>query len=117
MSGGGPLGIAIVATLGTALNSLVIFVLALRIVGRRMPRSLIRGSDFVRRALPFGLVSFMTSIYFTIDLALLGWLVTGQELGDYAAATKVLSLLVVLPALLMNAALPGLSALSATERG
>ena len=51
----------------------------------------------------------MTSIYFTIDLALLGWLVAGQRLGDYAAATKVLSLLVVLPALLMNAALPGLS--------
>ena len=51
----------------------------------------------------------MTSVYFTIDLVLLGWLVAGQRLGDYAAATKVLSLLVVVPGLLMNAAVPGLS--------
>jgi O-antigen/teichoic acid export membrane protein len=109
VAGGGPIGVAIAATAGTALNSAIILGLALRIVGPAHARVSHASRDFIRRAVPFGLVSFMTSIYFTIDLALLGWLVVGQELGDYAAATKVLSLLVVLPSLLMNAALPGLS--------
>jgi O-antigen/teichoic acid export membrane protein len=109
LAGGGPIGVAIVATAGTALNSLVVLTLALRIVGPARTRSARAGRAFLLRAVPFGLVSFMTSIYFTIDLALLGWLVAGQQLGNYAAATKVLSLLVVVPGLLMNAALPGIS--------
>jgi O-antigen/teichoic acid export membrane protein len=94
---------------GTALNSSVVLVLALRLVGPADTAVRSASMAFLRRAVPFGLVSFMTSVYFTIDLALLGWLVSGQQLGNYAAATKVLSLLIVLPGLLMNAALPGIS--------
>jgi O-antigen/teichoic acid export membrane protein len=107
--GAGPTGVAVAAAAGASLNSLVILVLALRLVGPARARVAGAGVAFLRRAVPFGLVSFMTSVYFTIDLALLGWLVAGQQLGNYAAATKVLSLLVVVPGLLMNAALPGLS--------
>jgi O-antigen/teichoic acid export membrane protein len=107
--GAGPKGAAVAAVAGIGVNSVVVLVLALRLVGpagARMPRSSVL---FLRRALPFGLASFMTSVYFTIDLALLGWLVAGQRLGDYAVATKVLSLLVVVPGLIMNAAVPGLA--------
>ena len=64
---------------------------------------------FIRRALPLGFVSIMASVYFTVDLVLLGWLVSGSDLGYYAAATKVLSLLVVVPLMLMSAALPAVA--------
>ncbi len=37
---------------------------------------------FIRRALPLGFVSVMSSAYFTVDLVLLGWLVSGPELGS-----------------------------------
>ena len=107
--GAGPTGVAAITVAGITLNSLTVLVLALRLVGTAQTR-IRRGSvSFFRRAMPFGLASFMTSMYFTIDLALLGWLVVGQELGDYAVATKVLSLLVVVPGLIMNAAVPGLA--------
>jgi O-antigen/teichoic acid export membrane protein len=109
--GAGPAGVAAATVAGVALNAAIVLTLALRLVGpaRDLTRTQRASAAFLRRAVPFGLASFMTSVYFTIDLALLGWLVAGQRLGDYAAATKVLSLLVVVPGLLMNAAVPGLS--------
>ena len=63
----------------------------------------------LRRALPLGLASVMSSAYFSLDLILLGWLVSASQLGPYAAAIKVLSLLVVVPGMLMTAALPGVA--------
>jgi O-antigen/teichoic acid export membrane protein len=51
----------------------------------------------------------MASAYFTVDLVLLGWLVSEAQLGPYAAAIKVLSLLVLVPGMLMSAALPGVA--------
>jgi O-antigen/teichoic acid export membrane protein len=65
--------------------------------------------NLLRRSLPLGLVSVMATAYFTIDLVLLAWLVSSSELGSYAASTKVLSLLVVVPGLLMSAALPAVA--------
>ncbi len=66
---------------------------------------------FLRAALPLGLASFLSSVYFTVDLVLLGWLVSRPALGEYAAAVKVLNLLVQIPGFVMNAVLPGLSRL------
>lgn len=63
----------------------------------------------LRDALPLGAASTLSTFYFVIDLALLGWLVKGPQLGDYAAAVKILSVLVALPTLVMSTALPGLS--------
>ena len=71
--------------------------------GPRQRRSVFRG------AAPLGIASIMASAYFTIDLVVLGWLVEGAVLGEYAVAVKFLSLLVAVPMLLAGLALPGLS--------
>jgi O-antigen/teichoic acid export membrane protein len=66
----------------------------------------------MRRSAPLGLASVLASAYFTIDLVILGWLVSGDDLGEYAVAVKFLSLLVAVPMLLAGVALPGLSSVA-----
>ena len=109
--GGGPLAVAAVLVTTTAVNSVLVALGAQRLVGVERPR---RGdrTRLLRRVLPLGTASFLSSVYLTIDLALLGWLVSADELGSYAAATKVLALLVTVPGLVMAAALPGISSMS-----
>ena len=63
----------------------------------------------IRAAAPLGLASLLASMYFVIDMALVGYLVDGEQLGWYAGAVKLLSLLVAVPGLVMTVALPGLS--------
>ena len=94
------------------MNSILVALEAQRLVGVDRPR---RGdrAKLLRRVLPLGTASLLSSVYLTIDLALLGWLVSADELGTYAAATKVLALLVTVPGLVMAAALPGISSMSA----
>jgi O-antigen/teichoic acid export membrane protein len=59
---------------------------------------------------PLGIVSILASLYFTIDQVILGWLVPSQALGHYAAAVRLLSLVVMVPGFVMLAGVPGLSA-------
>jgi O-antigen/teichoic acid export membrane protein len=61
------------------------------------------------QSLPLGIASLLSSAYFTIDMALLGFVVSGPQLGYYAVAVKFLSILVTVPGLVVTAALPGLS--------
>lgn len=63
----------------------------------------------LRMALPVGVASVLSSLYFTIDLVLLGWLVSSRELGHYAAAVRFLTALVAIPGLVMSAGVPGLA--------
>jgi len=106
--GGGAVAVAVAISACAIANDAFVAFTALRLVDSvRAARA--DCLAFLRRALPLGLVSIMSSVYFTVDLVLLGWLVSGSELGSYAAATKVLSLLVVLPLMLMSAALPAVS--------
>ena len=97
----------------TVVQGAVIAVAAFRRVG--FTRVLCQDRvQLLRAALPLGVVSFLSTFYFVIDLALLGWLVSGPQLGNYAAAVKILSVLVALPGLVMSTALPGLSAARST---
>jgi O-antigen/teichoic acid export membrane protein len=57
-------------------------------------------------------MSIMTKVYLLIDLVLLGWLVRGPALGQYAAASKLLTVLAGLSGIVMGGALPGLSSLA-----
>jgi O-antigen/teichoic acid export membrane protein len=106
--GGGAVGVAIVLSACAIANDAFAAIAALRLVdpGRAARADRVA---FIRRALPLGFVAVMSSVYFTVDLVLLGWLVSSRELGSYAAATKVLSLLIVVPGLLMSAALPAVA--------
>jgi O-antigen/teichoic acid export membrane protein len=71
---------------------------------------------FVRSALPLGIASLLASLYFTIDMTLLGWLVPPQALGRYAAAVRILTVVVTIPGFIMAAGVPGLSR-HADDRG
>ncbi|MGO9883621.1 MAG: oligosaccharide flippase family protein [Solirubrobacteraceae bacterium] len=65
--------------------------------------------EFVRTAVPLGVASVLASLYFSIDLTLLGWLVVPRALGHYAVATRLLSVVVMIPGLVMVAGIPGLA--------
>ena len=106
--GGGVIGVAIVMSTCAIANNVIVAAAAFRLVDTARPAR----DDYItilRRVLPLGLVSVMATVYFSVDLVLLAWLVGAKALGGYAAACKVLSLMVVLPMLLMSAALPALS--------
>lgn len=99
---------AIAFCVGAAANPVLVALLGYRHLDRARPdRQVYRAA--LRRALPLGAASILTSMYFMIDLVLLGWLVEPAELGEYAAAVKFLTILVALPGLIMSTALPGLS--------
>lgn len=92
----------------TCLNALVVAAMAQRVVPpaastRRDRRGILR------MAIPLGVASLLSSMYFTIDQVLLGWLVSSRELGDYAAAVKLLSMLVAIPGFVMAAGIPALA--------
>ncbi|HWH94544.1 MAG TPA: oligosaccharide flippase family protein [Baekduia sp.] len=108
-AGAGPVAVAAVVSVGTTANAVAVGVLARRIVGRSAASAPMRRS-LIRRAAPLGLMAIMTKVYLMIDLVILGWLVTGPRLGDYAAAAKMLTLVASVPALITNVALPGLAA-------
>jgi O-antigen/teichoic acid export membrane protein len=63
----------------------------------------------LRRALPLGAASVLASLYFTIDLTLLGWLVRPEKVALYAVAVRILTLVVTVPGFVMAAGIPGLS--------
>jgi O-antigen/teichoic acid export membrane protein len=63
----------------------------------------------IRQALPLGVASVLASLYFTIDMTLLGWLVRPSALALYAVAVRVLTVLVTIPGFIMAAGLVGLS--------
>jgi O-antigen/teichoic acid export membrane protein len=62
-----------------------------------------------RMSLPLGVGSLLMSAYFDLDLTIVAYLVSGEEVGYYAAATKALTVLVSIPGLVMTAALAGMS--------
>ena len=46
---------------------------------------------------PLGVASVLSSLYFTVDLVLIGFLISGPSVGHYAAAVKILTLVVTIP--------------------
>jgi O-antigen/teichoic acid export membrane protein len=107
--GAGPGGVAVALAAGTIFNSVLVALRAMQRVDDARPTPTDRRL-MLRRALPFGISSLLGSLYFSIDLVFLGWLVSPADVGNYAAAVKVLAFLVALPGLVMSAALPGLAA-------
>lgn len=69
----------------------------------------------LREAMPLGVAAALSSAYFMVDVSLVGFLASAQELGYFAAASKVLSILVMVPSLVMTTALAGLSSQARTE--
>jgi len=113
--GAGPVLLAVALAGAISLNVVVAAVLAHRAIDSARPQAGDRAQMF-RLALPVGIPSVLASLYFSIDLVLLGWLVASRQLGHYAAAVRFLTALVAIPGLVMAAGVPGL-ARSASDRG
>ena len=110
----GPVAVAGVVSLGSVLGNIVVAVMAERMLppgGARFSRR-----ELIRRSAPLGIMSIMTKVYLTVDLVLLGWYVVGVRLGDYAAASKLLTVLAGLAGVVMNGALPALASTARDRR-
>lgn len=108
-SGLGAVWIGGATAAGAVANSVLCALVALRLVGTGRPTSKERRAVLVE-AIPLGVASVMSSAYFMVGMVLLPYLADEKAVGHYAAAFKVLSILVAVPGLIMNAALPGLAA-------
>jgi O-antigen/teichoic acid export membrane protein/O-antigen ligase len=102
--------IAAALSAGSIVNGVVIAIAARRLLEPSTERRVGRLA-LVRRSLPLGLLAIMTKVYLMVDLVLLGWLVTGSRLGDYAAASKLLTVLATVAGVVVAGALPAISSL------
>jgi O-antigen/teichoic acid export membrane protein len=100
--------IAAATSLQFVANSVWMARIGLRLLDKQRPSTQHRRT-ILAQSIPLGIASLLASAYFTIDMALLGFVVSGPQLGYYAAAVKFLSILVTVPGLVVTAALPGLS--------
>jgi len=104
----GPVAVIVVVALGSAANSLLVAIAAQKLLGPPNEERFGR-RELVRVAAPLGLMTIMSKVYFTIDVVLLGWLVSGPQLGEYAAASKLLALFAGIAGVVIGSALPALS--------
>ncbi len=105
----GPVSIAATLSVVSVLNGVAVLTSARRLMDPVQKPDFTR-RELIRRSAPLGLMALMTQVFFTIDLVILGWLVSGPRLGDYAAASKMLTILTGIAGMVMAGALPALSA-------
>lgn len=110
----GPIAVAAVVSASSIGNSIAVALGAERLLEPQRSKAFSR-AELIRRSSPLGLLAVMGKVYLMIDLVILGWLVTNYQLGQYAAASKLLTILTSITALVMTAALPAISEL--TDRG
>jgi O-antigen/teichoic acid export membrane protein len=114
-SGLGPIGIAAIVCASYVANTILVALAALRLVDTQRPGASDR-RRLLRSVLPLGVIGFLSKAYLMIDLVLLGWLVSGPSLGEYAAASKILGLLSTLPGMIVGAALPAFASHAGSRR-
>jgi O-antigen/teichoic acid export membrane protein len=102
--------IAAALSVGAIVNGVVVAIAADRLLEPAVERRVGRLA-LVRRSVPLGLLAIMTKVYLMIDLVLLGWLVSGPRLGDYAAASKLLTVLATVAGVVVAGSLPAISSL------
>lgn len=107
-AGLGPIAVGITVSAGSIANNIIVSIVAARTLppGGGEPFS---RRTLVRRSAPLGLSSILVQVYLTIDVALLGWLVTGPRLGEYAAASRLVLVLAGVAGAVMSGALPTLA--------
>ena len=111
MMGFGAVAVAVIISASSVVNSLWIGAAAHRLVGPVHAGGWWKsGRLLVRAAIPLGAMTMLSKVYLSIDLVLLGFAGTGSDIGNYAAAVKVVMLANIVPGLLVNTALPGVSA-------
>jgi O-antigen/teichoic acid export membrane protein len=110
----GPVAVGIAVSAGSIVNNLIVSAVVTRVLepgsGERFSRR-----RLLQRAAPLGVAAVLTRVYVMIDLVLLGWLISGPRLGEYAAAAKIITVLAAIAGTVMSGALPTLS-LSSVRR-
>ena len=110
----GPVAVAVTVSAGSIVENLIVSAVVARVLEpgnrERFSRRVL-----LTRSAPLGLVSILTRVYLTIDLVLLGGLISGPRLGQYAAAAKVVSVLGAVSGAVMSGALPAM-AVRASDR-
>jgi O-antigen/teichoic acid export membrane protein len=106
-AGAGPVAVCAVVSAGSIIDNVIVSLVAERMLPAGQGHFSRR--ELIRRSAPLGAISIMTKVYLTIDLVLLGWYVRGPRLGDYAAASKLLTVLAGLAGAVMAGALPALA--------
>ena len=103
----GPVGVAAVVSAAGIVDNVVVAVLANRMLEPQA--GVFSRRQLIRRAVPLGVMNVMTKVYLSIDVVILAWYVRSADLGDYAAAVKMVSIIVGFAAVAMTGALPGLA--------
>jgi O-antigen/teichoic acid export membrane protein len=75
------------------------------------PSARIRARDLVKEMWPFAAAAGIAVAFTQVDAVMVGWLKGSQAAGLYGAGSRIASLFLMLPALLGNALLPGLTRL------
>ncbi|RZS87372.1 O-antigen/teichoic acid export membrane protein [Motilibacter rhizosphaerae] len=114
--GAGPVFFAGALSAGSLTTAVAVALMARRHVAlQRSYRSLRR--RVLRGVFELGGVAFMSRVYVSVDLILLGWLSATQvAIGQYAVATKVYTLVGTVPSLIVSSAMPALAALLRGDR-
>ncbi len=111
----GPVAVAVTVSVGSIVDNLIVSAVVARVLepgsSERFSRRLL-----LSRSAPLGVVSILTRVYLTIDLVLLGWLISGPRLGQYAAAAKVVTVLGAVSGAVMSGALPAMAVRASDRR-
>jgi O-antigen/teichoic acid export membrane protein len=110
-TGHGPVAVAAGVSVTSAITSVAMALSAHRLLlPSRTGASPETPFTLLKLSVPLSVLGILTRVYGTLDLVLLGWYVSGPRLGDYAAASKILTVFAGLAGQVMAGALPGLAA-------
>ena len=77
-------------------------------------------AHFIKRifasAWTFGMISVMGAVMINTDVLMLGWMVSGTEVGLYSAGQKIIQLLYIAPSLIATAFFPQMARRAATSK-
>ena len=110
----GLVAIAGASALGISVNQAAGAWMGRRLIDRAAG-SRVRRRQIVRLSVPLGIASIIASLYFTVDQVILTWLVPAADLGHYAAAVKLLTVVVTIPGFIMQAGIPALARASGSR--
>lgn len=81
----------------------------------KIANQLSRYVEFLRRAAPVAIMGTLNTIYVNLDIIILGVMRSEQEVGLYAAASRVFIMMLVISSVLHNAFLPAMSEVAENE--
>lgn len=114
LMGFGIIAFAVVICVSAILSSMTLLYYGRQLITRRHGTA--RQRRRARREVgPLGLQSFLSSAYFSIDVVILGYLVSGTDLGRYTAAMKTLTLVILIPGIIAQVSIIGFSKLHRDE--